>query len=34
MNQERQNFGKSYPNHDYLMAGPEGRPLLPDTITA
>lgn len=34
MNQERKDFGRRYPNHDYLMAGPEGRPLHPDTITA
>ncbi len=34
MDEEREAFGKSYPNHDYLMVGPEGRPLHPDTITA
>lgn len=34
MNEEREAFGKSYPNHDYLMVGPEGRPLHPDTIIA
>lgn len=34
MNEEREAFGDSYPNHDYLMVGPEGRPLHPDTITA
>jgi integrase len=32
--EERQAHGKDYPDHDYLMAGPEGRPLHPDTITA
>jgi integrase len=31
---EREAFGDDYPDHDYLMAGPEGRPLHPDTITA
>ncbi|MEV5964064.1 tyrosine-type recombinase/integrase [Kribbella sp. NPDC051952] len=34
MNEEREAFGDSYPNHDYVMVGPEGRPLHPDTITA
>jgi integrase len=34
ISEEREAFGKSYPNHDYLMVGPEGRPLHPDTITA
>lgn len=34
MNVERKAFGRSYPNHDYLMVGPEARPLHPDTITA
>jgi len=31
---EREAFGDDYPDHDYLMVGPEGRPLHPDTITA
>ncbi len=31
---ERDAFGDDYPDHDYLMVGPEGRPLHPDTITA
>jgi len=31
---EREAFGCDYPAHDYLMVGPEGRPLHPDTITA
>ncbi len=31
---ERDAFGHDYPDHDYLMVGPEGRPLHPDTITA
>ncbi len=31
---EREALGRAYPDHDYLMVGPEGRPLHPDTITA
>lgn len=34
IDREREALGDSYPEHDYLMTGPEGRPLHPDTITA
>jgi integrase len=34
IDRERAAFGEDYPDHDYLMVGPEGRPLHPDTITA
>jgi len=34
INDERDAFEGSYPKHDYIMVGPEGRPLHPDTITA
>jgi integrase len=30
---ERAAYAGSYPKHDYIMVGPEGRPLHPDTIT-
>lgn len=33
INEEREALGPEYPDHDYLMVGPEGRPLHPDTIT-
>ncbi|WP_134122310.1 tyrosine-type recombinase/integrase [Kribbella kalugense] len=34
INDERHAFEGSYPKHDYIMVGPEGRPIHPDTITA
>jgi integrase len=34
INEEREAHGKSYPNTDYLMVGPEGRPLHPHTTPA
>jgi integrase len=34
IDREREAFEGDYPDHDYLMVGPEGRPLHPDTITA
>ncbi|MGL4177510.1 MAG: tyrosine-type recombinase/integrase [Dermatophilaceae bacterium] len=34
LDQEREAFEGSYPEHPYVMVGPEGRPLHPDTITA
>lgn len=32
--EEREALGDEYPDHPYVMVGPEGRPLHPDTITA
>lgn len=34
IDREREAFEGDYPDHPYVMVGPEGRPLHPDTITA
>lgn len=34
IDREREAFEGDYPQHPYVMVGPEGRPLHPDTITA